>query len=141
MSCWLTTRCTYDTWQRGNSRSLYFPPLALTSEARNAIWLPYDWLECADLDQTSDAAEYLRHGLNTLLPEGEPLTRAIYIWGDDGCDNVQVLFGDNGDVEAMAVVLDPYRSSVPLIEGLVFAGMRSGLCLRDRCRRHRSAIS
>ena len=84
----------------------------------DAIWLPYDWFECVDLDLTSEAAEYLHDGLDALLPAGEPLTRAIHIWGDDHSDNVQVLFGDKGGVEAVAVVLDPYRSSVPLIEGL-----------------------
>src|SRR6516165_10230738 len=86
--------------------------------AEDAIWLPCNWFECVDLDLTAEAADRLRDWLNVLLPEREPLTRAIHIWGDDYSDNVKVLFRDNGGVEAMAVNLDSYRSSVPLIEGL-----------------------
>lgn len=70
------------------------------------------------MDLTATAAERLTVGLNALLAEQYSYTRAVRIWGDDQFDEVQVLLGEDGHIEAAAIRLDPITSSIPLIEGL-----------------------
>jgi hypothetical protein len=84
----------------------------------DAIRLPGDWWESATIDLTATATERLIAGLNALLSEQYVFAGAVRIWGHDQFDEVQVLFGDDGHIEAAAIRLDPFSSSIPLIEGL-----------------------
>jgi hypothetical protein len=84
----------------------------------DAIRLPADWWERATIDLTDSTTERLITGLDALLSEQYAFAGAVRIWGHDQFDEVQVLFGDDGHAEAAAIRLDPFSSSIPLIEGL-----------------------